>query len=99
MIFFVPFQALASVKENDLKVNEQVCKIHTEYNLIKKRLYQSKQQNPKLVILLDDKIKDEMLPKDLSGRTFCYLPKKYQKDDERCNKLLGHLLNVEPIRV
>ncbi|XP_066910279.1 uncharacterized protein [Clytia hemisphaerica] len=93
-------EALTSIKENDLKLNEQVCKIHTEFNLIKKRLYQSKQQNPKLVILLDDKIKTEMLPKDLSGRTFCFLPKRYdQKDDERCNKLLGHLLNVEPIQI
>ena len=62
-------------------------------------MYHTRQLKPQLVILLDDKVKTEDIPKDLIGRPFCTYPKSLRAEDENCHKLLGLLLNTEPIQI
>ena len=75
------------------------CKIHTEYNLIKKKLYQTRQKSPNLIILKEDKVKTEHIPKEFCGRPICKYPSKYTDSDEICNKIIGLLLDTEPIQL
>ena len=85
--------------ENGLElVPDKVCKVHTEFNLIRTIMYNSCQRTPQLVIVLDG-VKKEDIPDVFRGRHHCLYPKKFESNDESCRNLMGLILDEEPLQI
>ncbi|XP_057290495.1 uncharacterized protein LOC130613185 isoform X2 [Hydractinia symbiolongicarpus] len=77
---------------------ENVCRVRSEFNYIKTFLYHACQTVPDVVILLDNVNKNDV-PTVCKGRGCCSFPSSINENDSDCKRLIGLLLEIEPIQI
>lgn len=102
------FQALTISSEDDFESefsSEMVCKIHSELSHIKYKVFQSCQKTPQVLLVLHGVTPQEIPVEYFGGRSYVKFPQRYDmsddvdNDDDDFRKLVGIILNTEPIQL
>ena len=81
-----------------------VCKIHSELSHIKYKIFQSCQKTPQVLLVLHGVTPQEIPAEYFGGRSYvkfprCYDMDKVDSDDDDFRKLVGIILDTEPIQI
>lgn len=85
---------------NTMEMNEQVCKVNMEFRLITSMLYSSCQTtSDKVILVLGKDVRKSEVPPLFQSMLHCNYPKMSNEKDNDFNKLVGILLETEPIQM
>ena len=78
------------------KIEEQVCKVNSEFHFIQSLYYQAMHKTPHFAIVLGG-VKKDVFPEVFSRRIHERYPKTYHSDEDVAQRIVGLVLDEEPL--